>query len=35
LERATGIDVAGAIVEHAVAFAGRERNGELSRGVLF
>jgi ribosomal protein S6--L-glutamate ligase len=35
LERATGIDVAGAIVEHAVALAGRERDGELSRGVLF
>jgi ribosomal protein S6--L-glutamate ligase len=31
LERATGIDVAGAIVEHAVALAGRQRDGELGR----
>jgi ribosomal protein S6--L-glutamate ligase len=35
LERATGLDVAGAIVEHAVAYAGSQRDRELSRSVLF
>jgi ribosomal protein S6--L-glutamate ligase len=35
LERATGKDVAGAIVEHAVAVAGRQQDRELSRSVLF
>jgi len=33
LERATGLDVAGAIVEHALAFAERQRARPLQRGL--
>lgn len=35
LEKATGIDVAGAIIEHAVAFIARQRGKELRRSMLF
>jgi ribosomal protein S6--L-glutamate ligase len=33
LERATGLDVAGAIVDHALAFAERQRTRPLARGL--
>ncbi|MBX5480554.1 MAG: RimK family alpha-L-glutamate ligase [Myxococcaceae bacterium] len=35
LEQATGIDVAGAIIEHAVAFAAQQRSSEQRRSMLF
>lgn len=35
LEKATGLDVAGAMIDHAVDFAARQRTRELRRSMLF